>query len=161
QCVPKNPNCNNCILAASCFALQKNKIEYLPVKTKKTKITKRYLNYLVFLDTNHKTLINKRTLNGIWKNLYEFELVEFDHQPEFHEVLKHIETNYSDKFSILGINTFNSQPIIHKLSHQELHIIFWKININEDLPNFILLSDLQHYPFPIVLHNFIVSNLLN
>lgn len=161
QCTPKNPNCSECILSDSCYALQKNKVEQLPVKSKKTKVTKRYLNYLIFLDSENKTLINKRTQNGIWKNLYEFELIEFDHQPEFQEFLNHIETTYSEKFSILEINRFHSQPIIHKLSHQELHILFWKIELNEPLPNFILLSDLQQYPFPIVLHNFIVSNLLN
>jgi len=161
QCTPKNPNCSECVLSDSCYALQKNKVDQLPVKSKKTKVTKRHLNYLVFLDANQNTLINKRTQNGIWKNLYEFELVEFDHQPDFQEFLTHIETRYSDKFSVSEISTFNSQPLIHKLSHQELHILFWKIELNEVLPNAILLADLQQYPFPIVLYNFIVSNLLN
>lgn len=161
QCVPKSPNCSKCVLSDSCYALEKNKVEQLPVKTKKTKVTKRYLNYLVFLDLQNKTLINKRAQNGIWKNLYEFELVEFQHQPEFSEFLNHIENTYSDKYSVLSVTPFNHQAIIHKLSHQELHIWFWKIKLNDTLPNAILLSDLHQYPFPIVLHNFIVSNLVN
>ena len=49
QCVPKNPNCNSCILNSSCAGLQYKKVNELPVKTKKTKVTPRYLNYLIFL----------------------------------------------------------------------------------------------------------------
>src|SRR5690606_13589491 len=76
QCFPKNPDCKKCIFKNSCFALQKNKVDQLPVKLKKTKVTQRFLNYLVLLDENQNTIIKKRTQNGIWKNLYEFPLLE-------------------------------------------------------------------------------------
>ena len=47
QCVPKNPDCNSCVLNSSCAALQHKKVSELPVKSKKTKVTNRYLNYLI------------------------------------------------------------------------------------------------------------------
>src|SRR5690554_3639789 len=46
QCVPKSPNCEICVLNDSCVALQEKKVEELPVKLKKTKVTQRHLNYL-------------------------------------------------------------------------------------------------------------------
>lgn len=76
QCVPQNPDCENCVLNTSCFALQKNKIKELPIKTKKLKIKNRYLNYVVVKDKNEHFLIEQRTENGIWKNLYQFSLIE-------------------------------------------------------------------------------------
>ena len=50
QCVPKSPDCSNCPLSGSCMALQKNLVDQLPVKLGKTKVRKRYFNYLVVLD---------------------------------------------------------------------------------------------------------------
>ena len=47
QCKPKNPICLFCPFSESCVALQKNKIDTLPVKDKKTKVRDRYFNYLV------------------------------------------------------------------------------------------------------------------
>src|SRR5690606_6679498 len=38
QCKPQNPDCNICPLNNSCVALQKNLINELPVKLKKTKV---------------------------------------------------------------------------------------------------------------------------
>ena len=48
QCVPKNPNCEVCVLNDSCLALKDKKVAQLPVKVKKTKVKKRFLNYLIF-----------------------------------------------------------------------------------------------------------------
>jgi A/G-specific adenine glycosylase len=37
QCVPKSPNCG-CVFNDSCAALQKKKVDQLPVKSKKLKV---------------------------------------------------------------------------------------------------------------------------
>ncbi len=52
QCVPKSPNCSDCIFNTNCYALQKNKVGELPVKTKKIKIKNRFLNYIIVKDSN-------------------------------------------------------------------------------------------------------------
>ncbi|HRN43741.1 MAG TPA: A/G-specific adenine glycosylase, partial [Flavobacterium sp.] len=65
QCVPKSPNCNICIFNESCTALQKKKVDQLPVKSKKLKVRKRYFNYLVVTDELGNTIIQKRTAKGI------------------------------------------------------------------------------------------------
>ncbi len=160
QCTPKNPNCEICIFNTSCFALQKNKVEQLPVKLKKTKVRQRFLNYLVLVDENQNTIINKRTQNGIWKNLYEFPLLEVDTKTDLEVISQKITDLYTDKYPLHNISIFNTKEIIHKLSHQELHILFWRIEVKNRIKNGVLLSDISEYPFPIVIYNFI-TNVLN
>lgn len=158
QCVPKNPDCNNCIFNSSCYALQKNEIEKLPYKSKKIKVTKRFLNYLIIEDSNKNIIVEKRVEKGIWKNLFQFPLIE-----EFEEK--------SSKESLMLINEFkfkNKQPeeilvynesyIKHKLSHQDLHIRFYKLNFNCELEGAESVEEIKKYPYPIVLHNFIEAN---
>jgi len=157
QCVPKSPNCEICTFNTSCFALQKNKVEQLPVKLKKTKVTQRFLHYLVLLDENQNTIINKRIQSGIWKNLYEFPLLEVDSKTDLEIISQKIADLYEDQYLIQDISIFNQKEIIHKLSHQQLHISFWRIEVKNNLKNSIALSEISDYPFPIVIYNFISS----
>lgn len=83
QCVPKSPNCQICVFSESCAALQKKKVDQLPVKSKKLKVRNRYFNYLMLSDAEEKTLIQKRTAKGIWHNLYEFPLIETLQEEDF------------------------------------------------------------------------------
>ena len=155
QCVPKSPNCLVCVFNDSCAALQKKKVDVLPVKSKKLKVTNRYFNYLVVEDELGNTILQKRTSKGIWHNLYEFPLLETDAEKDFDFVSTYIKEDFFTAYSIIGIEEWNSKSIIHKLSHQHLHIKFWKIKINETILNGINAVDLKTYPFPIVIHNFI------
>ena len=154
QCVPKNPNCGICIFNTSCAALQKKKVSELPVKLKKTKVTNRYLNYLVFLDEYENTIINKRTEKGIWQNLYEFPVVESDTEMDFKSIDNLISEQHLDK-NIESIIIYNDKQVIHKLSHQKLHINFFKIEVSNRILDGINLKSLKKYPFPIVIFNFI------
>jgi A/G-specific adenine glycosylase len=154
QCVPKNPNCEICIFNTSCAALQKKKVTELPVKLKKTKVTDKFFNYLIFLDDSETTLINKRTEKGIWHNLYEFPIIETENHVDFDTLSNRIQENYSD-LEIQAISIYNDNQIIHKLSHQKLHINFYKIEVSKKLMNGISLNSLRNYPFPIVIYNFI------
>jgi A/G-specific adenine glycosylase len=45
--------------------------------------------------------------------------------------------------------------VIHKLTHQTLNITFTEIKVKGKIDEGVAISDLGHYPFPIVLHNFI------
>jgi len=154
QCVPKNPNCEICIFNSSCAALQKKKVAELPVKLKKTKVTNKFFNYLIFLDDSETTLINKRSEKGIWHNLYEFPIIETENEIDFHDLSKLVHENYSD-MEIESISIYNENQIIHKLSHQKLHINFYKVEVSKKLMNGIDLKSLRNYPFPIVIYNFI------
>jgi A/G-specific adenine glycosylase len=155
QCVPKNPNCNLCPLNTSCTALSLKKVNELPIKSKKAKAKNRFLNYLFILDDKNKTIINQRTAKGIWHNLYEFPLVETEILEPENTVLDLIQNKFDDISEIILMET---ETITHKLTHQHLYIKFWKVKRTSTLKNGLDFENLNKFPFPIVLHNFIENN---
>jgi A/G-specific adenine glycosylase len=159
QCVPKSPNCSVCVFNDSCAALQKKKVDQLPVKSKKPKVRNRYFNYIVAVDDLENTIIQKRTAKGIWHNLYEFPLLETDKVEDFDTVAKQINQNFFQENKMEGLLVYNEESIIHKLSHQHLHIKFWKANLKGSIENGIDLETVKTFPFPIVIHNFIEEKL--
>lgn len=155
QCKPKNPHCIVCPLNESCVALQKNLIDSLPVKLKKTKVKNRFFNFLVCIDKRKNTILEKRTSKGIWQNLYQFPLIESNKSlspEEFHllnkedSILHNLEFDYS---------LYNKEDKIHKLSHQHLHTKFWIIETEELSKNTISITDLKSYPVPVLIGDFI------
>ena len=159
QCVPKNPNCSSCVFNESCAALQKNKVDQLPVKSKKLKVRNRYFNYVVASDENKNTIIQKRTSKGIWHNLYEFPLLETEKEENFDFVSEQIQNEYFKENTISSILETNDKSIIHKLSHQHLYIKFWEVKIEGTIENGIDVETMKTFPFPIVIHNFIEKEL--
>ena len=159
QCVPKSPNCAVCVFNNSCAALQKKKVDQLPVKSKKLKVRNRYFNYIVASDDLENTIIQKRTAKGIWHNLYEFPLIETDKVEDFDTVAQQINQHFFKENKIESLLEFNSESIIHKLSHQHLHIKFWKASLKGTIENGINLETAKTFPFPIVIHNFIEEKL--
>lgn len=154
QCVPKNPRCDICVFNASCLALSKKKVIKLPIKLKKTKVTNRFLNYLVFIDPEKKTTLNQRTEKGIWQKLYEFPVIETAQNENINLLFDTIKTVCKNA-AIETIILYNDKPIIHKLSHQKLHINFFEVRISDNLENGILVSEIVKFPFPIVIFNFL------
>ena len=155
QCVPKNPDCSVCVFNDSCVALQKKKVDQLPVKSKKLKVRNRYFNYLVIQDEANQTLIQKRTHKGIWHNLYEFPLIETEKEEGFDYILNAINQDFFKNNPVTSILEPNEKSIIHKLSHQHLHIKFWEIKVKGKVDKGISQEELKTFPFPIVIHNFI------
>ncbi len=158
QCVPKSPNCGVCIFNTSCAALQKKKVDQLPVKSKKLKVRNRFFNYLVVSDDNENTIIQKRTAKGIWHNLYEFPLIETDAPEDFDFIAANVQEEFFENNTVISIEDCNDKSIIHKLSHQHLHIKFWKIKVDGTIENGVDAATLKTFPFPIVIFNFIEMN---
>ncbi len=155
QCVPKGPDCSVCVFNTSCVALQKKKVDQLPVKSKKLKIRNRYFNYLVVEDEKDNTVLQKRTAKGIWYNLYEFPLIETEQEENFDCIAEQVKNNFFRNNSVKSIMEYNEKSIVHKLSHQHLHIKFWKVEVKGVLENGIDAASVKTFPFPIVIHNFI------
>lgn len=155
QCVPKSPDCGSCVFNESCAALQKGKVDQLPVKSKKLKVRNRYFNYLVVEDENGATVIHKRVLKGIWQNLYEFPLIETEQVEGFEVIAKLVQDDFFKENKVVSIMEWNSESIIHKLSHQHLYIKFWKIKLKGVVKDGVDAVSMKTFPFPIVIHNFI------
>ncbi|SFD26777.1 A/G-specific adenine glycosylase [Flavobacterium phragmitis] len=161
QCVPKSPDCSKCVFNESCAALQKGKVNQLPVKSKKIKVTNRYFNYLILEDVCGNTLIQKRTEKGIWHNLYEFPLLETQTIVDFDVISKAAKDEMFPFYTIISIEDYSESTIIHKLSHQHLHIQFWKVKVKEKIENGVDAEILKTFPFPIVIYNFIEKQEIN
>ena len=154
QCVPKNPDCGSCIFNSSCVAYNTGRVNQLPVKLKKQRVTNRFFNYLVVSDANGHTLINRRGDKGIWHGLYEFPVVETATAVSEEETVALISAQEHLGFRPENIRQINSEPVIHKLSHQKLHIWFWEVTTDTALAEAVEKEHLKTIPLPIVLHNF-------
>lgn len=155
QCVPQNPDCPKCVLNSSCLALQKKKVNQLPVKIKTLKITHRYLNYIIVEDEDQKTVISKRDKKGIWHNLYEFPLIETENEVDIEFISEKVNETLFKENKITSITEINENEVLHKLSHQTLHIKFWKVLVDGKITNGVSYNELIKFPFPIVIYNFI------
>lgn len=154
QCKPKNPLCDSCPLVMSCLAYNSGKVNVLPVKLRKTKIRKRFFNYLLVHDGDF-ALIQKRLSKDIWKHLYEFPLIETPHEIDMDELVENEEFKQLMGNRDYEINLYNELPKIHKLSHQHIHTFFWIIKIKATLKEGVKINRLKDYAVPVLIANFV------
>lgn len=130
-CKPKNPDCANCVLNSICLAYSKNSVNVLPVKEKKTKVRNRYFNYIVLKHKNN-IAIKKRTGSDIWKNLYDFPLIETEKELNETSLLKTTEWKKLMGKSDYTIHSV-SKTYKHVLSHQNIFARFWEVETKRSL----------------------------
>ena len=154
QCKPSSPNCSVCPLKSDCKAFNEGMINQLPVKLRKTKIKKKYYNYIVLISEDGKTYLEKRRGKGIWQNLYQFPLIESNKSLTIQTLKNRTDfQELDDNFS--EVILFNKEEIIHKLSHQHLYTKFWVVNTKKIKGDAIPASSIKKYPVPILIGNFI------
>lgn len=153
HCTPKNPDCQNCPMQAHCLAFFHGSVAERPVKLDKVKVTTRYFNYLV-LKVNDGIYLHKRNDNDIWKNLYDFPMIESDELLNVSQIISY------EKFKqIIGKQDFTitktSTTFTHKLTHRTIIAQFIEINLSEELcdietKNIFLAreKDVARYPIP-------------
>lgn len=159
QCTPQNPNCLFCPLADSCAALAKGMVMRLPVKQHKTKTTNRYFNY-IYVRAGEYTFINKRTGDDIWKNLFEFPLVETDAPVSEEELLA------LPQFQALFAE--DEGPVVrcvckdvkHVLSHRVIYATFYEVTLSGTTRSFsgyqkIKQAELERYAVSRLVHAFV------
>lgn len=164
QCTPKSPDCIRCPLADSCAAFATGTVNVLPVKQHKTKTTNRYFNY-IYVRMGAHTFLHKRSGNDIWKNLFEFPLVESETLLSEEEFLR------SDAFRAflvpgepITVRTM-CREIKHVLSHRIIYANFYEVTLPEGSEAFntflrIDLNDLERYAVSRLMHLFIEKYIL-
>ncbi|MDR0972649.1 MAG: A/G-specific adenine glycosylase [Prevotellaceae bacterium] len=120
QCLPQSPDCLSCPLVESCAAFRSGCVSALPRKQHKTKVQDRHLIY-IYTQAGDYTFIRKREGNDIWKNLFEFPLIE----PE--QPLTEAELRRTPAFRALFgdvpiVLTLRHKGLKHVLSHRILHV---------------------------------------
>lgn len=154
-CTPKSTRCEQCPLKKRCFARLAGRIDEFPIKQGKIKTRKRFFNYLVLDTPDQFTKIRQRTGSDIWKHLYEFPMRESDTQATDLPGIDSIVAEEFDLKSGYELRKFNSSPVIHKLSHQELHADFWIIHTEERPQGTIPWDELSKYALPVLLQKFV------
>lgn len=127
-CTPKKPLCESCVFQDKCMAFATGKVGLLPIKSKKTKVEALHLYYFVFLFDN-KTVIQQRSSSGIWKNMYEFPLLESSVKLSEEQILKHLNT-----YDCAHMNIRFSQEYKHVLSHRKIEATFIEVFVENELP---------------------------
>lgn len=129
HCLPRSPKCNECPLSGKCLAYAEGQTEKYPLKQTKAIVKPRYFNYFHII-LEDKTWIHRRNGNDIWRNLYEFPLIETDWEMNLNEIQK--TPGYKELFT--GINTLYIQSIPyvcrHVLSHRIINAKFYTIYIS-------------------------------
>jgi len=158
QCVPSSPDCGVCIFSGSCAALQKGTVDVLPLKKHKTKVSSRYFSYM-YVRAGAYTFIRRREGKDIWRNLYEFPLLETSGElreedlpscPEFRSLFGGLQVE-SVRLVKPGVK--------HVLSHQVIHASCFEIRLSDsaaELPGFIriLAGDFDKFPVPRLISRF-------
>lgn len=164
QCKPRSPDCQACPLRDSCTAFQLGKVAQLPVKLKKVKVKKRHLNYLVFQSGEKNLLIQKRVKKGIWKNLFEFPVLETAQNITVSQLKEQSDWLQLGEDREYAIQRFYPKVVKHQLSHQTLFIQFWVIAIDQgffsELPldtthQVVSSKEIKTFPVPVVIQYFL------
>jgi A/G-specific adenine glycosylase len=153
HCTPKLPLCRECPFENTCYALKHNLVEMLPVKVNKVKVKNRFFHFLIFAQ-NDQLLVEQRTGQDIWQNLYQFPLIE-----TFEPIID-LTTHDLKPFNIKSLDCLTFlKTYRHKLTHQQLSVHFYTVNAVE-----LSIQPHQHWAskeqlstmgFPIVIANFI------
>lgn len=118
-------DCESCVFISSCFARAEQKIDMLPIKTKKVKVAELYIHYLVF-EHKEKTLMRARE-EGIWHSLFEFPSI-----PSEDELSAETVENILRKYSGLDLKE-SYEAVKHILTHRKLWVSFQHIEVKDEM----------------------------
>ena len=128
QCTPASPLCLTCPLCESCIAYREQRINELPIKSKKVKQRKRHLTY-IYIEHEGKIAIHQRGAGDIWQGLWELPHAD---------LLTSTSNSLSNKEDILTKEAILlKKDIKHVLTHQILlaDLYLWQPDVRPLLPS--------------------------
>jgi A/G-specific adenine glycosylase len=130
HCRPVSPSCPDCPLQVRCAAFAEGKVNALPVRSRKTAIRQRHLNYFVIGDRNGRVKVRRREESDIWKGLYEFCLVETASPQDPAKLMasKDVKPLLQRPFGIKHV----SRVYDHQLTHQRLSARFYVVSCDTE-----------------------------
>ena len=138
QCTPTSPRCTACPLCESCVAFREQRINELPIKSKKVKQRERHFTYL-YIEYKGEIAIHQRGAGDIWQGLWEF--------PQAEQLTSPKDAIWKTEAQLL------QKGVKHILTHQILlaDIYLWRPKIRPQLPSefiWIEKQDLENYALP-------------
>jgi A/G-specific adenine glycosylase len=155
-CKPKNPACGICPVRLGCYAFTHNATTNLPVKTNKVKVKQRFFNYFLFAD-DERILMNKRSDNDIWANMYDLPLIETSTLLPVEELFMLPETleYFGTDIKVEAVSEVKK----HILTHQHLYVRFitlkYKPVLFKQPWSFIEVKNLKNLPLSKVIFIFL------
>jgi len=155
QCKPLNADCETCPLRLECRACEKMKVQEYPKKQNRTKVKELYYYYLVItfpVKGKDHVLLHRREKNGIWKNMYDFPLIDSEAVLEIPQAL-----GSGLAASLLGKEDpgrlYVSSEYIHLLSHRKITARFIRFRLEDEPINkgafiSIPVTEIIQYPIP-------------
>ena len=138
QCTPNSPHCSACPLCETCVAFREQRINELPVKSKKVRQRERHFTYL-YIEYEGKIAIHQRGAGDIWQGLWEF--------PQEEHLTSSEDSVWKSEAQLL------QKGVKHILTHQILlaAIYLWQPTRRPQLPSefiWIEKQDLENYALP-------------
>ncbi len=162
HCKPKQPLCSTCPAGEDCFAKKHDKAAVLPVKQKKIRHKTRYFNYFI-LKIDGKTCIRKREHKDIWRNLYEFPMLETPAERTTDQGFTDVEMTALFGTSNISVKQV-SRPYKQTLTHQKIIARFWEVSDHEDVNSdpWLLVNpeNLSKFAFPKIIDCYFKDKLL-
>ncbi|MHB1922204.1 MAG: A/G-specific adenine glycosylase [Chitinophagaceae bacterium] len=163
-CKPRQPNCPGCPLKKHCLALAEEKVEVLPVKSKKILSRERYFHYLV-LHFQEEIYLQKRTESDIWQNLFEFPLIESPLLQPLAQLRKKADFKKilpaSTAWKVLKTSSVYQQ----QLTHRKILALFFELELSKPLPESehvfpVRVENLGKYPLPKLIISFLQEKMI-
>ena len=162
QCSPA-PSCSTCPLQFTCVAFSENRVQSLPVKSKKKGQRERYFTYFI-IEHKGKVLVRQRASKDIWQGLWEFYLLEGTQLESGKEEI--LMDPFLSKLAQHSVMTSLVSPPTHLLSHQKIFCQAWHVQVNDhfevlenDRFRWIEPHDFTNMAKPVLLLNLITDNL--
>ena len=138
QCTPNSPHCSACPLCETCVSFREQRINELPVKSKKVKQRERHFTY-IYIEYEGKITIHQRGAGDIWQGLWEF--------PQEEHLTSSEDSAWKTEAQLL------QKGVKHILTHQILlaDIYLWRPKNRPQLPSefiWIEKQDLENYALP-------------
>jgi A/G-specific adenine glycosylase len=157
-CKPGSPRCRECPLVDGCVAYDQGLTTDIPVISKQKRLKTRFFHYIIILNKKEgedELWLRKRKENDIWKNLYDFPLIESERELGPDELM--LEKGWEQ---IAGRNDLRLKNVTgaqkYLLSHRELRVKFFIV----ECPDFthqeyirVKFSDCHNYPVPRLIEN--------
>lgn len=147
-CLPKKPACVACPIKAFCKAYINNKVEHYPTITRKVEQKIIYFNYLV-ITHNRYVLMQLRKGNTIWKNMYQFPLIEENKNLNVNELKqnKYFKKHFSTNVEFLCESKIYKHTLSHRIIYAKYFI--FKLKKNKEFPfEKINIQDMDKLPLP-------------
>ena len=138
QCTPTSPRCTVCPLCETCVAFREQRINELPIKSKKVKQRERHFTYL-YIEYEGELAIRQRGAGDIWQGLWEL--------PQADQLTSSKNFTWKKEAHLLR------KGVKHILTHQIIlaDIYLWQPKARPQLPTefiWIKRQELENYALP-------------